>query len=134
MLEQVISSFMGSSDIGPLVQSLAARGLSPAKAQDAVAATAEGAKQAVGDAGVGGLLALASDGDGPLGMLGGLLGGGAIASAGMAGPMVDQIATFVAGKVGIDGATAKMVVGMVLPKIIEVAKSKGGGLLGGLLG
>jgi len=135
MLQQIISSFVGSSEAGGLVQSLAAQGLSPEKAQAAVVATAEGAQQAVGDAGVGGLLALASDGDGPLGMLGGLLGGSAGASAGMSGPMVDQIASFVASKVGIDPAMAKKVVGMVLPKIIDLAKDKGGGgLLGGLLG
>ena len=135
MLEQILSSFMGSSEAGGLVQSLAAQGLSADKAQAAVAATAEGAQQAVREAGVGGLLALAADGDGPLGMLGGLLGG-ASTSAGMAGPMVDQIAAFVAGKVGIDPAMAKKVVGMVLPKIIDMAKGKSGagGLLGGLLG
>lgn len=136
MLDQIVSSFVGSSEAGALVKSLAAQGLSPEKATAAVTATAEGAKEAVGDAGVGGLLALVSDdGDGPLGALGGLLGGGSSTSGGMSGPMVDQIAGFVAGKVGIDAAMAKKVVGMVLPKLIELVRDKeGGGLLGGLGG
>ena len=146
MLEQIVSSFLGSSEAGGLVKSLTGLGLTPEKATAAVSATAEGTKAAVGDAGIGGLLALASDDGGPLsalggllggggGGLGGLLGGGGGAPTAMMGPMVDQIAGFVASKVGIDAAMAKKVVGMVLPKIIDVAKSKGGGgMLGGLLG
>ena len=136
MLVQIVSSFVGSSEAGGLAKSLAGLGLSPDKATAAVTATAQGAQQAVGDAGIGGLLALANnDDDGPLGALGGLLGGSSSTSSAMMGPMVDQIAAFVASKVGIDAAMAKKVVGMVLPKLIEVVKNKGGGgLLGGLLG
>ena len=61
MLEQIVSSFLGSSEAGGLVKSLTGLGLTPEKATAAVSATAEGTKAAVGDAGIGGLLALATE-------------------------------------------------------------------------
>lgn len=145
MLEQILSSFAGSSEAGSVVRSLVDSGLSPTKAQEAVVATAEGAKEAVGQGGIGALLSLAGGGGGGgglMGALGGMLGGGSGAAApaaggSFAGPIADQIAGFVAQKVGIDPSMARTVVNIALPKVIEFVKSKGGGLgggLGGLLG
>ncbi len=135
MLQQVVSMFVTSPEAKTLAASFADLGLSPEQGTAAVAATAEGAAHAVGDAGLGGLLALVSDGHGPLSRLGELLGVGSVAPSGLSGPMVDQIAAAVAERVGLSSLVAQRVVGRVLPRLIEAAQDvDDGGLLGGLLG
>jgi hypothetical protein len=135
MLQQVVSTFVNSPEAKVLAASFADLGLSPEQGTAAVAATAEGAQHAVGDAGLGGLLALVSDGHGPLSRLGELLGVGSVAPSGLSGPMVDQIAASVADRVGLSSSIAQRVVGRVLPRLIEAAQDvDDGGLLGGLLG
>lgn len=131
MLDQILASFAGSSDASALASKLLAEGLSPEKATEAVAATVEGAQGALGTAGPAALLGmLGGSGGGALGALGGLFGGGA-PSPTPSNPLADQIAAFVAAKVGIDVSTAKRVVDVVLPKLLELVKAKGaGGLLG----
>jgi hypothetical protein len=135
MLQQVVSTFVSSPEAKALAASFADLGLSLEQGTDAVTATAEGAQTAVGDAGLGGLLALVSDGHGPFSRLGELLGVGSVAPSGLSGPMVDQIAASVAQRVGLQAPIAQRVVGRVLPKLIEAAQDvDDGGLLGGLLG
>lgn len=135
MLQQVVSTFVNSPEAKALAASFGDLGLTLEQGTAAVTATAEGAEHAVGDAGLGGLLALVSDGHGPLSRLGELLGVGSVAPSGLSGPMVDQIAASVAGRVGLPPSVACRVVGRVLPKLIEAAQDvDDGGLLGGLLG
>lgn len=126
MLENIVSQFMQSGAGKDVLSQLKQRGLDGAQAQSAVSATAEGAMQQVSRGGVGG-------------MLGGLLGG-----APAAGGIAAQVTQFVSQKTGLSPAIAQSVVGVALPKLLELIQGQAqapaagatpspGGLLGGLL-
>src|SRR5689334_12870110 len=123
MLDQILASFTGSSEVGEIAQQLIGSGLSPAKAQDAVVATAEGTKQAVGAGGLPALLQMVGGGGGVMGALGGMLGGEAATGT---SALADKVAGFVAQRIGLDPQMAKLVVNLVLPKLLDYAKQHGG--------
>lgn len=127
MLETIVSQFMQSGAGKDVLSQLKQRGLDGAQAQSAVSATAEGAMQQVSRGGVGG-------------MLGGLLGGAPAGGAG--GGLAAQVTQFVSQKTGLSPAIAQSVVGVALPKLLELIQGQApaagatpspGGLLGGLL-
>jgi hypothetical protein len=138
MIENLVQQFMGSGAFGQAVDALKGQhGLDDQQARGAVQATAEGTAEAMksGGGGLGGLLGGLTGGGG-LGGLAGMLGGGSAGGAGGLPPqLVDTVANFVAGRTGLDDTKARAVVAMVLPKVIDFAKSKfGGGKGGGLFG
>ncbi len=136
MIENLVQQFLGSGAFGQAVDALKGQhGLDDQQARGAVQATAEGTADAIkSGGGLGGLLGGLTGGGG-LGGLAGMLGGGGGGAGGLPPQLVDTVATFVAGRTGLDAGKARAVVGMVLPKVIEFAKSKfGGGKGGGLFG
>lgn len=132
MLENIVSQFMQSGAGKDVLSQLKQQGLEGAQAQSAISATAEGAMQQVSSGGIGG-------------MVGGLLGGAAPAQgAGAGAGIAAQVAQFVSQKTGLSPAIAQSVVGVALPKVLELiqgqaqppaagAKPSIGGLLGGLI-
>ena len=147
MIEAIIKQFAGSTEAQGLLSSLTGNGLTPAQAQGALTATAEGAAQSLTQGGggdlagmlgglmggggggaasmLGGLMGGGGGGGGVAGMLGGLMGGGG-APAGLPAGLVDSVATFVAQKTGLAQEHAKMAVNVILPKLMDYAKSKMG--------
>jgi hypothetical protein len=154
MIDVLLKQFTGSAPAQEALSALTAQGLSPAQAEQAVTAAADGAAHALqGDGGglgdllgggaasaLGGLLG-GGDGGGLAGMLGGLAGGGGLggmlggitggastgsSSDGFALPpaVVDKVAQFVADKTGLSIDHARMAANVVLPKVVAFVKSK----------
>lgn len=135
MLDDLVKQFLGSGAGQQAVQQLEAQGLSPQQAQGAVQVTAEGAAQHLGSGGgIAGMLGSLGGGGGARGIagaLGGLAGGrGGKGKLALPPQVVDTIAQTIASKVGIHPGMAKTVVDVVLPKVLEFARSKMGGVGG----
>jgi len=150
MIDMLLQQFAGSGPAKEALSDLTAQGLSEGDAKNAVAATADGAAQALaGDGGglggaLGGLLGgggggglggalgglLGGGGGGLGGALGGLLGGGGGGGggdvAGIPAAVVDKIAGVVAEKTGLPAMQAKLAVSVVLPKVVAFVKEKMG--------
>jgi hypothetical protein len=142
MIDALIQQFAGSGEAGQVLSQLQAQGLSPQQAQGAVAATAEGAANALstgglaellgGSAGLGNMLGgMLGGGGAPAGlgdMLGGMLGGGGSAISGGVGglppAMVETIANTIASNTGISAEMARNAVNLILPKLLQFAKSR----------
>jgi len=146
MLESIIKDFVSSSVAGEAVSALKSQvGLDDLQAQNAVAATAHGAADAVSEGGiagaVGGLFGGgglggfasglfggsgdASSGGGMLGsLLGGGGGGGGGAPAGLPPAVVDKVVMLVAEKTGLGADKARMAVNVILPRVIDFVKQK----------
>jgi hypothetical protein len=139
MVSELVGQFLKSSDGSGLLQDLVSKGLSAQQATQAVTATAEGAVEHGGGAGLdlaglaGGLLGGAGGSGGLGGLLGGMLGGGAGGGAGgtsaAAGPLaalISPVSQFVAQKTGLAPAMAEMVVSAALPKLLALLTSATG--------
>jgi hypothetical protein len=126
MIDGFVKEFMSSSQGSNVLSQLDQEGLSPDKAQEAVQATAEGAMQHGGSAGLdlSGLLSGSEGGFGGIaGALGGMTGGakGPAASSGALSKLTGPVTEFVAQK-GFPRGVAEKVVSVVLPKLLEMVR------------
>lgn len=123
MVEELVAQFMKSGAGADLLAQLGQKGIDAGKAQSAVAATAQGAVEQLGQqaGGLGSLAGLGQLASGLLGGTGGAPNGGALQS------LVQPVSAFVASKTGLQPAMATMIVSAALPKLMELIQGKGGG-------
>ncbi len=133
MFDQLVGQFLQSGAGKDVLTQLGQKGIEGPAAQAALTATAEGAAQQAGGAGgIAGLLGglVGGSGGGAAGAVAGLLGGSGAAAApgaggGMLAAMTGPVAQFVAQKTGLAPAMAQTVVGIALPKLLELIQGQG---------